>query len=92
VSVELFRDDDHGYITWLAANPQGHVLNIQRTLNPSDARVHRADCGTITGAPSRGRTWTKSYVKACAPSLLELDAWALAHASSTITRCGKCHP
>ena len=28
VSVELFRDDDRGYATWLAANTRGYVLNI----------------------------------------------------------------
>lgn len=39
MSVELFRDDDQGYAAWLAANVQGHVLSIQRLLNPSDARV-----------------------------------------------------
>jgi hypothetical protein len=90
VSVELFRDDDQGYAAWLAANAQGYVLNIQRTLNPSDARVHHADCRTITGTPPRGRTWTGPYVKACSLSLPELDAWALAQAGSAITRCGTC--
>lgn len=48
MSAELFRDDDRG--------GQGYVLNIQRTLNPSDARVHRADRPTITGTPPRGNT------------------------------------
>ena len=47
MSVELFRDDDQGYAAWLAASVQGHVGNIQRSLNPSDARVHEADCRTI---------------------------------------------
>jgi hypothetical protein len=28
VSVELFRDDDHGYTAWLAENAHGYVLNI----------------------------------------------------------------
>ncbi len=92
MSVELFRDDDQGYAAWLAANACGYVLNIQRSLNPSDSRVHEADCPTITGTPPRGRTWTGPYVKACSPSLPELDAWALAHASSAITRCGTCRP
>jgi len=55
VSIELFRDDDEGYAAWLAAHAQGYVLNIQRTLTASDARVHRADCRTITGTPPRGR-------------------------------------
>jgi len=92
VSIELFRDDDQGYATWLAANAQGYVLNIQRTLTASDARVHRADCRTITGTPPRGRAWTEAYIKVCALSLPELDAWALTHARSAITRCGTCQP
>jgi hypothetical protein len=48
VSVELFRDDDQGYAAWLAANTRGYVLNIQRSLNSSDARVPEAGCRTIT--------------------------------------------
>jgi hypothetical protein len=92
VSVELFRDDDQGYAAWLAANTRGYVLNIQRALHPSDARVHHAGCRTITGTPPRGRTWTGPYIKACSLSLPELDACALAHAGSAITRCGTCQP
>jgi hypothetical protein len=92
VGVELFRDDEEGYAAWLAANARGYVLNIQRGLNPSDARMHRADCQTITGTPPRGRTWTGAYVKACSASLPELGAWALARARSAISRCGTCQP
>jgi hypothetical protein len=92
VSVELFRDNDDGYAAWLAGSVQGYVVNIQRTMNPSDARVHRANCPTITGTPPRGRTWTGTYVKACSASLPELDAWTLAHARSAVTRCGTCQP
>lgn len=90
MDVQLFQQDDQGYAAWLAANDLGYVLNIQRSLNPSDARIHHAACRTITGAPTRGMTWTGPYVKACSPSLPELDAWALAHARSAITRCGIC--
>ena len=92
MSVELFRDDDRGYAAWLAANAHGYVLNIERSMNPLDARVHEAGCRTITGTPPRGRTWTGPYVKACSPSLTELDAWALSHARSAVTRCGICQP
>jgi hypothetical protein len=92
VGVQLFQQDDPGYAAWLAANDLGYVLNIQRSLNASDARIHRAACRTITGTPPRGRTWTGPYVKACSPSLPELDAWALAHTRSAITRCGTCCP
>ena len=90
MGVELFRDDDQGYAAWLTANARGYVLNIQRSLNSSDARMHSASCWTITGTPPRGNTWTGSYVKACSVSLPELDSWARAHANSAITRCGIC--
>jgi hypothetical protein len=92
LSVELFRDDDRGYADWLGANAHGYVLNIERSMNPSDARVHEADCRTITGTPPRGRTWTGAYVKACSTSLSELDAWTQSNAESAITRCGICKP
>ena len=93
MSVELLRDDDRGHTAWLTENVRGYVLNIQRSMNPSDARVHEAACRTITGTPPRGRTWTGPYVKACSASLTQLDAWALsAIAKSAITRCGICRP
>ena len=39
MGTEQFRDDDRGYLTWTAAHPAGYVLNVQRDLNPSDARA-----------------------------------------------------
>lgn len=92
MSVELFRDDDRSHAAWRAANARDYVLNIERPMNPPDARVHEAGCRTITGMPPRGRTWTGPYVKACSLSLTELDARALSHAGSAITRCGICQP
>lgn len=86
MSVELFRDDDRAYTAWLTENVRGYVLNIQRSMNPSDARVHEVACRTITGTPPRGRTWTGPYVKACSASLTQLDAWALSHAKSAGSR------
>lgn len=75
MSVEMSRDDDRGYVAWLGANASGYVLDIQRTLTPSNAH---ARCSTITGTPPRGRTWTGLYVNACSSSLPELDNWARA--------------
>ena len=42
VSVELFRDDDRGYTAWLTNNARGYILDLQRSMNPSDARVNEA--------------------------------------------------
>jgi len=93
MGVTEFRDDDRGYLAWTGAHPHGYVLNIQRTLNPSDARIHRASCYTINGQPARGKTWTEgTYIKVCSVSAPDRLAWARTHASSQIPRCGACRP
>lgn len=90
--MEQFSGDDRGYLNWVAGYAQGYVINIQRSLNPADARMHRADCYTINGQPPRGRTWTGPYIKICSTSLDSLDSWALERTGSPIQRCGICRP
>jgi hypothetical protein len=88
----VFQDDEDGYRAWRAANPDGWVINIQRSLNPSDARVHHGACRTITGEPAPGTTWTGPYIKICAAELSHADAWAISYTGATIVRCGTCQP
>jgi hypothetical protein len=90
-SIIQFRDDDRGYLAWTAAHPGGYVLNIERSLNPSDARLHRADCHTINGQPARGKTWTGPYVKICSASAPDMNDWIRTHLPSQVRRCGTCH-
>lgn len=90
--VTEFRDDDEGYLTWIARHPGGYVINILRGLNPGTARIHRAGCRTITGTPPRGGPWTGSYIKVCANQLDDLDRWAAQYADRAIARCGICEP
>lgn len=90
--ARVFIDDDAGYQDWLAERPAGFVINIQRSLNTSDARLHRATCRTITGQPARGKAWTGPYIKVCADELTQLDLWAAQLTGSAITRCGTCLP
>jgi hypothetical protein len=92
VKVQEFRDDDAGYMNWATEHSGGHVINIQRTLNFGDARVHRAVCPSISGNHSRAGPWTGAYIKVCADELSDLDAWALAHGLGTIRRCAICFP
>jgi hypothetical protein len=91
-TVEIFRDDDDGYLAWVGSRPTGFVVNIQRSGNPSDARLHRTTCRTVSGVNPRRGPWTGAYVKACSADLASLDAWALEHVGSPITRCGTCQP
>jgi hypothetical protein len=48
MSAREFRDDDAGYLAWLAAQPNGFVINIARSHSATQARVHRADCQWIS--------------------------------------------
>jgi hypothetical protein len=92
VNVQEFRDDDGAYLDWVGEHDHGYVINIRAGLNPSDARLHSAECRTITGQPSRGSTWTGHYIKVCSASLPGLDAWARKHAGAPIQRCRTCQP
>jgi len=53
-----FDHDEDGYRRWLATNLIGFVVNCGRPALASYIVLHRADCGTISGTPARGNTWT----------------------------------
>jgi hypothetical protein len=93
MSVEEFRNhNDDDYLRWVADHHRGFVLNIQRTCNLRDARLHLAYCETITGIPARGDTFMGDWVKVCSELLQELDSWAVQHTGSAVVRCGTCRP
>jgi uncharacterized protein YggE len=87
-----FRDDDAGYLAWLAAHPDGYVINILRGYSATTARVHRAGCRTINGQNPHGGAWTGPYVKVCANHLADLDRWAIDQVGEPISPCGTCYP
>ena len=91
-AVGEFRDDDAGYLAWLAAHPDGYVINILRSHSANGARLHHAGCWTISGEHSNGVALTEKYVKVCAEQLAELDQWAINEVGEPIVRCGTCHP
>jgi hypothetical protein len=71
-----FMDNNKGYIAWLSEHPDGFVLNCGRPPTPSYLMLHRSTCGTISGTPARGRSWTSFYQKVCADTKRELVDWA----------------
>lgn len=87
-----FRDNDAGYLAWLAAHRDGYVVNIARGHYASQARLHHAGCRTISGQNPRGGAWTGPYVKVCAEDLAELDRWAIDAVGQPISPCGTCCP
>jgi hypothetical protein len=87
VGIAEFRDNDEAFLGWLAAHAGGYVINIGRSEG-GYARLHRADCGTITRRPPL----TGPYIKICSVSLAELGRWSEGRPAATVTGCGTCHP
>lgn len=88
-----FRDDDDGYLAWIANHPDGYVINIVRGHTPAGARMHRASCWTVSRPGLRGASWTEGhYVKICADQLADLEHWAATVGPGPIETCGTCSP
>lgn len=90
--VRQFRDDEAAYLAWLAANPDGYVINIARSHTATTGRLHAADCRTISGTNPEGGRWVGQYVKICAERLTDLEDWASRVVGKPVARCGTCRP
>jgi Family of unknown function (DUF6308) len=91
-SLQLFRDNDRGYLRWLNEHPRGFVLNAARTPRANYLILHRATCRTISGQPARGGPWTGPFIKVCADDPLEIAAWTGATVAAAPRRCRTCRP
>lgn len=92
MTLERFENDESGYAAWLREHPDAYVLNIERTLNPGGARLHRANCRTIQGSPPRGDTWTGQYIKVCSVDKSALAEWAQRESGELAPSCSVCSP
>lgn len=88
IDMERFVDDDRGYLDWLEHHPDGFVINTGRTPSAAYLMLHRASCGTITGKPARGTTFTGEYAKVCGEQN-ELKEFAR-HLGGHAQPCGLC--
>ncbi|MGN9890413.1 hypothetical protein [Micromonospora sp. L31] len=87
--MRRFVDDDAGYLDWLAAHPDGFVINTLRKPGPAYLVLHRANCSAIGGLPTYGRQWTAAYAKICGDRD-ELEAFARQGLGGEATLCGRC--
>lgn len=61
-----FVDDDAGYLAWIGAHPEGFVLNVRRSPDPSYVVLHRANCGVIASTKRSAGAYTAGgYRKVC---------------------------
>ncbi len=91
-----FLDDDEGYLSWIATNPDGLVLNVRRMADPNYVVLHRANCGSIsTDKREPGAYTTRGYRKICAVNVSELQLAAKREGRSDgsfSNKCGLCRP
>lgn len=92
--IVIFKNmpNDDDYIKWIDENPNGFVLNIDQTKDPSKIwkdypKIHFANCGQLNKRP--GRT-TKKYFKVCSNSIEELERWSLNTYNKELTPCRTC--
>jgi hypothetical protein len=94
----VFDGDDNAYQAWLAANPNGYVLNTRREVDPLYMVLHRASCPTIreyTDMAQEGGFTERAYIKVCADSVSALRNWVRTHGRPDGTfsnECGRCVP
>ena len=95
----LFDGDDRAYLRWVAAHPEGFVVNMRRRPDSEYFVLHRARCKSIQrhrnmdGEP--GGFTERSYRKLCASSVsvLEDELRRLMGARTGISKqCSRCGP
>jgi hypothetical protein len=88
--MTVFKDDNAGYLAWLAANPQGFVVNSDREPKASYLVLHRATCEAISSP--QDRNWSGPYIKTCSTDLPELENWAKTLGGQLSHGCPSCKP
>ena len=90
--VQLYDNDEPGYLAWVTANPAGFVATLDRALSfPQYPMVHKATHGLISSANIGGFT-TGDYVKLCAADLPALERYCQEKYGRPLTRCRACMP
>ena len=92
--IVIFKNmpNDDKFIEWIDENPNGFVLNIDQTKDPSKIykdypKIHFANCGQLNKRP--GRT-TKKYFKVCSNSIEELEQWSWVKYQKGLNPCRIC--
>jgi hypothetical protein len=90
-----FSDDDLGYLAWIAAHPDGFVLNVRAPPDNHWIVLHRANCKSISNDTYQPNALTgRKHHKICASSeaefiALKCEGW---FGGTFSRRCGLCRP
>lgn len=88
--VELFNNDETGYLKWVQSNPHGFVANVDRAGRvPQYPMVHKAS-HKLMWSPKIGNFTTGDYVKFCSTDLDALEQFSQTKFGRSLTRCSIC--
>ena len=88
--VEVFDNDEAGYLKWVQSNPDGFVANVDRAETvPQYPMVHSATHGSLS-SPKIGNFTTGAYVKLCSADLEALEQYSQTKFGRALTRCSQC--
>jgi hypothetical protein len=80
--VEVFRNDDRSYTSWLTDHPRGFLISTRATNSDRpQVHFHSVSCGVHArnAGSVAENAFTGRYVKACSASILALHAYAEKH-------------
>lgn len=88
--VELFDNNEAGYLEWVRSNPRGFVANRDRAGHvPNYPMVHVATHGAVS-SERIGNFTTGDYVKLCSADLDALEHYSRKAFGRSLTRCRIC--
>jgi hypothetical protein len=88
--IELFDNDEIGYLNWVRSNPRGFVANVDRAGRvPQYPMVHAATHGSMSSAKI-GNFTTGDYLKFCSTDLDALEQYSKTKFGRSLTRCSIC--
>lgn len=91
--MPVFDNADADYVRWLEAHPGGYVLNTYRKPHLDYLILHRATCKSISRTAEPPVRWTTSdFLKVCAVTIAEIDAWCHKETGVDPRPCGQCRP
>jgi len=98
MSVLRFDNDDAAYLLWLQQNPNGFVINTNRSIGRGSAMLHAADCThirAVRNSDTVGGFTQRELIKFCAhdsSTLIQHYVTINKMPLVTLVRCRSCAP
>ena len=87
--MQIFNDDEAGYLKWVTDNPDGFVINAPKRPGSFPNMLHKANCKSITTEKQTNYT-TTDFMKICSTDRQELINWV--RDSGNLQECKHCKP